>query len=129
MKQPHDLARRFLALADRDLKTLRQLTSLPDSEDEAIGFHAQQAVEKSLKAVLALHGIPFRKTHDLSELMDLLTDHGRAAPPNAAALDTLSPFAVIFRYDVLDVEGFDRRDALGMAEVVRRWAGEQIPPE
>jgi HEPN domain-containing protein len=31
-------------------------------------FHCQQAVEKALKAFLAFHEKPFRKTHDLSDL-------------------------------------------------------------
>lgn len=31
-------------------------------------FHAQQAVEKTLKAFLSRHDIPFRKIHDLSVL-------------------------------------------------------------
>jgi hypothetical protein len=31
-------------------------------------FHAQQAVEKSFKALLTWHGGPFRKTHNLEEL-------------------------------------------------------------
>jgi HEPN domain-containing protein len=53
MKQPRDLALLYLALADRDLKTCRQLSEIADSDDEAIGFHAQQAIEKCLKAVLA----------------------------------------------------------------------------
>jgi HEPN domain-containing protein len=31
-------------------------------------FHSQQAAEKTAKAFLAFHNIPFRKTHDLKEL-------------------------------------------------------------
>jgi len=31
-------------------------------------FHAQQAAEKSLKAFLYWHEVPFRKTHELEEL-------------------------------------------------------------
>lgn len=31
-------------------------------------FHAQQAAEKSMKAFLAWHDVPFRKTHNLEEL-------------------------------------------------------------
>jgi HEPN domain-containing protein len=81
MKQPVDLARRFLVLADRDIKTVRQLAGIPESDDEAIGFHAQQAIEKCLKAVLALHEVPFRKTHDLAELVDLLRDQGSHSRP------------------------------------------------
>ena len=38
----------------------------PFSED--IVFHSQQAAEKSLKAFLSWHRIPFRKTHNLVEL-------------------------------------------------------------
>ena len=46
MKQPHDLANRYLVLADRDIKTMILLANVPESDDEAVGFHAQQAVEK-----------------------------------------------------------------------------------
>ena len=34
-------------------------------------FHAQQAVEKVLKAFLCWHDVPFRKTHNLVELGDI----------------------------------------------------------
>lgn len=37
-------------------------------------FHAQQAVEKSLKALLVWYDVPFRKTHDLAELGQRCTD-------------------------------------------------------
>ena len=126
MKRSIDLARRFLALADRDIKTLRLLVSAPDSDEEAIGFHAQQAVEKCLKAVLSLHAIPFRKTHDLGELVDVLRDQRKAVPPNAEALDALNPFAVTFRYDFIDLEAFDRGQAKSIVDTVRRWAEDQL---
>jgi len=58
MKKPRDLARRFLMLAERDRRTLAVLVDSPDVDDEPIGFHAQQAVEKCLKAILALHRVP-----------------------------------------------------------------------
>ena len=74
MKQPRDLARRYLALAQRDARTLAVLVDSPGVDDEPIGFHAQQAVEKCLKAILALHGVAFRKTHDLDELLGLLEE-------------------------------------------------------
>lgn len=35
-------------------------------------FHAQQAAEKSIKAVLIHYGIEFQKVHDLASLMALL---------------------------------------------------------
>ena len=114
-------------MADRDIKTMTLLAQIPESDDEAVGFHAQQAVEKCLKAVLSLHQIPFRKTHDLGELIDLLSDAGKPTPPDATEIECLNPFAVTFRYDVIDLEAFDRNQAKDLIEKVRIWAGSLIP--
>ncbi len=111
MKQPVDLARAYLKLADRDIKALDLLIRSEEIDDETIGFHAQQAAEKCLKAVLALHIIPFRKTHDLQELMDLMIDNGKSLPPNADKLEVLNPYAVLLRYDFVEFKGFDRGSA------------------
>ncbi len=126
MKQPGDLARRFLALADRDIKTFSQLANIPDSDDEAVGFHAQQAVEKCLKAVLAKHRVEVHKTHDLQALLDLLAERKLPIPPMAKEIKTLNPFAVILRYDLLELEPLDRKQAREILDKVRQWAGEQI---
>jgi HEPN domain-containing protein len=126
MKQHLDLGLRFLALADRDLKTCRQLSELPDSDDEAIGFHAQQAIEKCLKAVLASNAIPFRKTHDLVELVDLLRDHLALDPPHLDVLDQLNHFAVTFRYDFLDLEPQNRHQLRNALDAIRKWADRNI---
>jgi hypothetical protein len=51
--QPHiDEAWRSLRLADRDITAFHILRSDPAAHVSIINFHAQQAVEKSLKAVL-----------------------------------------------------------------------------
>ena len=42
-------------------------------------FHAQQPIEKSLKALLAFHGHRVRRAHDLEELQRLYAPH-RALP-------------------------------------------------
>jgi HEPN domain-containing protein len=114
-------------MADRDIKTMILLANITESDDEAIGFHAQQAVEKCLKAVLSLHQIPFRKTHDLGELIDLMSDAGKPIPPEASELDFLNPFAVTFRYDLIDLKTFDRNQAKALIKKVRNWAATQIP--
>jgi HEPN domain-containing protein len=126
MKQPRDLARRFLALADRDIRTFRLLSDIPESDDEAVGFHAQQAVEKCLKAVLAQHRVEVHKTHDLRALLDLLGVRNLPIPAMAEELDNLIPFAVILRYDLSETEALDRQQAGAVVDRVRRWAGEQI---
>ena len=62
--------------AAQDEFTIHKLIPDPASPDEVIGFHAQQAVEKLLKAVLSSASVRYRRTHDLVELIDLLRDHG-----------------------------------------------------
>lgn len=126
MKQPIDLARRFLLIAERDIQVFQKLSGDPEIHDGAVGFHAQQALEKCLKAVLALHQIPFRKTHNLDELLDLLKDQGRALPPNPDLLDIFTPYAVTLRYDLIELGPFDRDLARSVVEAVRHWAEEQV---
>lgn len=108
MKQPRDLALRFLQLANRDIGTLIVLARAEEVDDEPIGFHAQQAVEKCLKAALAMHRVAFRKTHDLSELLDLMDEHGVPKPPFADSLDELNPYGVLLRYEWGDSAPLDR---------------------
>jgi HEPN domain-containing protein len=126
MKQPIDLARSYLLLADRDIKALELLVNARQIDDETVGFHAQQAVEKCLKAVLAFSSISFRKTHDLQELMDLLLDNKKTAPPNAEQLDALNPYAVLMRYDFVELKGFNRGTAYDLVMSVRKWAEQQL---
>jgi len=59
---------RFAALCIRssaaDLAAARLLAQAEDHDDGVIGFHAQQAVEKALKAVLAASGLEIPRTHE-----------------------------------------------------------------
>ena len=125
-KHPTDLARRFLELADRDVKVFKKL--VPDSEidDAVIGFHAQQAVEKCLKAVLARHEVVVRKVHDLHALMDLLAEHRLPVPSMRKEIIELNPFAVILRYELAETEPLDRSLTKTILEAVRRWAEECV---
>lgn len=59
-------AESILEAARRDLRALRAMDDVVAFSDEIVGFHAQQAVEKALKAWLAYLGVPFPKTHDLA---------------------------------------------------------------
>ena len=49
---------------------------------EALAFHCQQAAERYLKALLVRHGIEFRKTHNIGELLDFLAPAAGAAAEN-----------------------------------------------
>ena len=37
------------------------------------GFHVQQAVEKTLEASLAYYGVAYRKTHDITSLLQMVS--------------------------------------------------------
>ncbi len=61
-------------------------------------FHAQQAAEKSMKAFLAWHEEPFRKTHNIEELGQKCVglDATLAAVPGRA--EPLTEYSWKFRY-------------------------------
>jgi len=90
---------------------------------EMLCFHAQQAAEKSIKAILIWRAIPFPKTHSIEHLIDLLpADIPRTA--DLAASSQLTAYAVIPRYPGFDVPVSEERyqDAVRLAESVVNWA-------
>jgi HEPN domain-containing protein len=115
----------LLRKAKQDEFTVEKLLPDPDSPDSILGFHAQQAIEKSLKAVLAHKSVRYRLTHDLTELLDLLLDNKIAFPPEFQEVRRLTPFGAALRYgdlpDELE-EPFDRAWALNWVRQVRTWA-------
>jgi len=60
MRRSRELAELLLQKAEQDEFALDKLIPDPNSPDEIIGFHAQQAIEKMLKAVLALAAVRYR---------------------------------------------------------------------
>ena len=58
----------LLRKAAQDEFVVEKLSSDPASPDEVIGFHAQQSVEKTLKAALTLSSIHYGRTTALPRL-------------------------------------------------------------
>jgi HEPN domain-containing protein len=101
MNDKRSHARGWLAKAASDLAAARRLTDGDGPYDVAC-FHAQQAAEKALKAVLAAVDAPIPRTHNLE---DLLAQSAAVAPGSRLAtrgldLADLTPFAVELRYDM-----------------------------
>jgi HEPN domain-containing protein len=65
---------------------------------EDLCFHAQQAAEKALKAVLVHRGLTFRFVHDLNELLSDVQAGGVSVPDRLRSAGTLNEFAVMTRY-------------------------------
>ena len=83
------------------------MTGSPAVTTAIRGFHAQQAVEKALKAWLACLEVCFPRTHDLRLLFDQLEHAGAAVPEAFRRLERLSVYAVLFRYDAADAQAED----------------------
>jgi HEPN domain-containing protein len=122
-------ARRWVRYAEADL-ALAKVPLPPRGMHENLCFHAQQAVEKSLKAVLVLARIEVPNTHSIQRLVQLL-------PPDTPRHESLVPavrlmaYAVSSRYPgenepVLEDE---YREAVEIAEQVVAWADELVRPE
>jgi HEPN domain-containing protein len=60
-----ELAGEWLGKADVDLSAASVLLSVGELY-EVVAFHAQQAAEKALKALLVARQVEFTKTHDIS---------------------------------------------------------------
>ena len=99
MNSSTDYAAALLSKARDDGYVVRSMSADASAPNWVIGFHAQQAVEKSLKSVLARHEIEFPRTHNLSMLIELLRLHVIPLPPEADDLARLTPFGVALRYD------------------------------
>lgn len=85
-------------MARKDFDALRGMLDNPLFADEIFGFHAQQAIEKLLKAWLAARAVTFPLTHDLSRLLDLLEENG-ADVSRFWSLVEYTVFAVQARYE------------------------------
>jgi HEPN domain-containing protein len=90
-------AEEWLLKARQDLAGATALLSASPALPDVAVFHAQQAAEKSWKALLAWHGATFRKTHDLRELGQQLADLDPSLRELAILAEQLTPFAWVFR--------------------------------
>jgi HEPN domain-containing protein len=114
-------AQRWLVYAESDLS----LAAVGRGEKvllEALCFHAQQAAEKALKALLVGRGVDPPLTHNLQSVIELLP--AEFAPPAvAAAADLLSPYAVASRYpgDDEPVTLDERAEAVEAGRRVLEW--------
>lgn len=90
--------RGWLSRAASDLRACEMgLRTVPSLLEDSV-FHAQQAAEKALKAFLAWHDIPFRRTHDLRELGNQCVAVDDSLVELCERAEDLTPYAWIFRY-------------------------------
>lgn len=121
-----DLARLLMEKAAGDEKILLRLIDDEDIPDDGLGFHAQQAVEKRVKAVLARNSISYERTHNIAYLLKLLDSAGISKPDRADDLPNLSPWAAELRYGRSPDAAPDRAQMRLLVEQTKKWADELL---
>ena len=110
--------------AESDLTTAEKLDGDDKSDIYARIFHAQQAAEKAMKAVIAASGREPQWTHDLVELARNLPA-GCTTGTSNFDLAVLSAYAFTARYGSTRISKKDGDAALGIAkdvvDAMRAW--------
>ena len=116
----------WLRHAHSDLQ-LARLSPPPGVLLEGLCFHAQQAAEKALKAVLVAQDTPFPRTHSIGRLAELLP-RGISVPREVEDAASLTDYAVTTRYPGVSepVDEEEYQGAVRLAEEVLAWAERMV---
>ena len=96
-KEQRDYLKNWLFRANEDIAVINNLfNSYPSFYASSICYHAQQAVEKFLKAFLVFHSVDFKKTYDV----DFLHAECKAIYPNGNNIElrSIAKFSINMRY-------------------------------
>lgn len=112
----------LLKIAEGDLETTKVLLAASIGRKENVCFNAQQAIEKSLKAVLCFLELPIPFTHNLDILMDRLPSGLNIN--NSENINELTEYATIRRYEEgkFELDSEDLKKAYELAEITLKWA-------
>lgn len=124
-----EVVRQWVAKAENDLATAAHTLKLGQAcPTDTVCFHAQQCVEKYLKALLVFQQIDFPKTHHLGALLARIPTRLRPAL-TPAELDQLTDYTTVTRYpgDYAPISLGEARDAVRVARRVRREARRCLP--
>ncbi len=124
MKEHKEQAAALIAAASRDALTLQLLNETGRAPHESIGFHAQQACEKLIKARLVLSGVVFERTHDLVVLYQWAAKHQITLPVDIEKLRALNSYAVQFRYEGCAIELLASAECEAITTGLAAWVNE-----
>ena len=107
--------RQRIANAERELGVLKILVEA-NAAQEAIGLHAQQALENALKGWISALDADYHNTHDLTQLAATVRQHPAESDTSAGErLAWLTEYAVRYRYAGAEVVMDDRFALLAAA--------------
>ena len=125
-----DFVQQWLDKARKDLAAAEVLLKEEFGDYENVGFHAQQAAEKFIKAFLVRHQVEFPKSHDVALLRQLVARVDSKLAEKLATADALTPYGVEFRYpgDLPSVSRDEGETALRLAQETRALIMESLRP-
>jgi len=121
--------RAWLAKASNDLLNVENNLQADRVPWDTVCFHAQQAVEKTLKAFLVYHGRTPKKTHDLVALLAESVDIDASLVGLQSDCRRLTVFAVGSRYpdDLFVPEEADGKDMARTAKEICAEVMKRLP--
>lgn len=128
---PFEVVREWIGKAENDLKNASfTLTMGDDCPTDTICFHAQQCVEKYIKAFLVWNGTPFPKTHNLPSLISLLPDNMPVLLSDIEQ-ELLTDYATVTRYpgEMEEISISEATKAVKLARKVRKILRSLLPRE
>lgn len=119
-KKPY--AVELLKIARGDLRSAETLRAHDPGRPENICYHAEQALEKSLKAALCAANLPIPLTHDLGTLLERIPKEWSI--PISTDITELTQYATVRRYEegTLELTDDDFDAIFILAKDVLTWA-------
>lgn len=124
-----EYARQMREKAAHAERAMRILAADAGSPDDTVGCHAQQAVEKLLKTLLNTLRVRYERTHELRNLLDLLSARGVMIPIHIEESCRLQPYAARLRSPASEVEQpLDREWAIRCVRATAQWVDAHLDP-
>lgn len=122
------LAKEWIKRAQSNLERARAERISEGILYEDLCFDCQQAVEKSLKALLVYTEVEFDWTHSITRLLNQIEAAGISVPEDIKESTVLAGYAVDTRYpgDYEPVSEEEYKQALNITERVSGWVEERM---
>jgi HEPN domain-containing protein len=118
----NDLTREWIGKAEGDFATAgREVRARKQPNYDAACFHAQQAAEKYLKAILQESGAPIPRTHNLIDLLGLCLPHDNSLALQRDLIVVLDRYAVLYRYPGDSADKEEARSAYRAISELRQF--------
>ncbi len=114
------VVREWIEKADEDYRFAEANLRMQDGFYSQICFHLQQAAEKYLKAFIIASELEFKKTHDLSQLLETCKEKAPSVEGLRKDSEFLNDFYVESRYPVHWPTHYTRDEAEGAQKAAMR---------